>query len=64
MLTANFECRMDRKELNHLRHVCRLRGESVSNFVRLAVRKELALLGYGTAAERAAFGAGVRGDSW
>ena len=62
MLTANFECRMDIQELDRLRHVCKLRGESISNFVRLAVRKELTLLGYGTAAEQAAFGVSGQGD--
>lgn len=64
MLMGKFQCRMDTQELNRLRYVCKLRGESTSNFVRLTVRKEIALLGYGTAVECVVLGVSAPGDSY
>jgi len=38
--------RIEEKEASLLKEVCKLRGESMSTFIRRSVRKELATLSY------------------
>jgi hypothetical protein len=44
------------REAQQLKHVCRLRGEQISDFVRRSVKIELARLGYLTREELKALG--------
>jgi uncharacterized protein (DUF1778 family) len=43
--------RIEKKDLELLTKICKARGEGVSDFVRRAIRKELAKLGYLTKEE-------------
>ncbi len=51
--------RVDEKESKLLKEVCRLRGESISSFVRRSIRKELAGLSYLPEDQKRALGLGI-----
>lgn len=60
MVNPTLGVRMEEEDKNLLKKVCKARGEDVSDFVRRAVKKELASLSYLTPEEKKALG--VTGD--
>ena len=48
--------RIDEKTVRNLKSICKDRGEDVSDFVRRAIKKDLANLGYLSRRERKALG--------
>ncbi len=53
--------RMSIEDVQLLKKICKARGENLSNFVRRAIKAELARLSYLTEDERKALGINIRG---
>lgn len=56
MLSVTIGVRFQEKDKELLEKVCKARGEDVSDFIRRAVRKELASMSYYSAATKKALG--------
>ena len=55
-MSARVAARMDERQVDKLRDVCKLRGEDVSDFIRRAILMELGRLGYLDLEQRKALG--------
>lgn len=53
---AHLGVRIPKSELELIRQICKARGEDVSDFVRRAIRRELALLSFLSDEEKKALG--------
>ena len=60
MVNRQIGVRMELKDIELLREVCRARGEDLSDFVRRAIKMELAMLSYLSDAEKKALGVNVK----
>ena len=59
MLSETIGVRFQEEDKELLENVCKARGEDISDFVRRAVRKELASMSYYSAATKKALGVKV-----
>lgn len=55
-MSSTVYARMQKEEVELLRKIARARGEDLSDFIRRAIRRELAKLGYLSEDERKALG--------
>jgi hypothetical protein len=61
--TRQIGVRLPRKDVLLLKRICRSRGEDLSDFIRRAIRTELAKLSFLSALDKKALGVKAEGDS-